>query len=360
MRSVRLLAVVALSIGLSVPLAGIRSADTVAQAACTARWHVVAHKGVPDLGAVAPVTSTNVWAVGSGNDRPVIVHWNGTKLARQTFPWKGGSFSGVAARSGNDVWAVGGTGGAPLAVHFDGHRWQRVQLPVVKAGLADVAAVAADDVWAIGSVTTGGLDSVAIVMHWDGRRWRLVDLHGAAPRSELVSIDAASANEVWAFGYTGPWNYGYGYSPVVLRWNGGRWTQVPSGFPRGSYKDWAYGALDIAPSGDVWMGVGEQPDAGGAPPVFVRWSGPAHKARTTYDVIPSGASVFDVAGVSKDDVWAVGSSPPISHLNAKSRAWRAAQLPLASLKNATLDGISATSPTDIWAVGDKLILHYSC
>jgi hypothetical protein len=126
---------------------------------------------------------------------------------------------------------------------------------------------------------------------------------------------------------------------------------------RNWYKDWAYGALDIAPSGEVWMGVGEQPDAGGAPPVFVRWSGPTHKVRNTYDeVTEDGADVYDIAAVSKDDVWAVGHFPAISHLNAKSKAWDPEYLPL----NPSLNAISAISPTEIWAVGDHLIVRYSC
>lgn len=360
MRSVRLLAIVAISTGLSVATAGVRSADTAAQAACTARWHVVARRGVPALAAVAALTATNVWAVGSGNDRPVIVHWNGTKLAAQTFPWRGGSFSGLAARSENDVWAVGKADDEPLAVHFDGHRWQRVQLPQVKnTGLADVAALAADDVWAVGSAGDPGPRPV--VMHWDGRRWRLVDLHGAAPRSELVSIDGVSADKVWAFGYTGPWVGGaYGYGPVVLRWNGSRWTAVPTSIGRADYKDWAYGALDIAPSGEVWISVGEQPDAGGAPPLFIRWSGPTHKVRTSYDVPADGAAVFDIAAVSKDEVWAVGNTPTISHLNATSRSWQAEPPHLGILKDAELEAISAISPTEIWAVGSNLIVRYSC
>ena len=325
--------------------------------ACAARWHVVARRGVPALEAVAALGSTNVWAVGSGNNRPVIVHWNGTKLTTQTFPWKGGSFSGVTARSGNDVWAVGGTDHELLAVHFDGHSWQRVQLPRVKgASLADVTAVAANDVWAVGSVA-GDPGPRAVVMHWDGRLWRVVDLRGAAPRSELVSIDSVSADDVWAFGYAGPWNYGYGYSPIVLRWNGSRWTRVL--FSKGEYKDWAYGALDIAPSGEVWMGVGEQSDAGGSPPVFVRWSGPTHKARRSYDVPIQGPNVLDIAAVSRDEVWAVGFTPAISHLDAKSKSWQAEPHP-ASPKDAALNAISAIAPTDIWAVGDHLIVRYSC
>ncbi len=357
MRTIRLLSILAISTGLVGATAGVRSVDAPAQAACAARWHVVARKGVPTLGAVAPVTSSDVWAVGYGNDRPVIVHWNGAMLATRTFPWKG-EFSGVAARLGNDVWAVGGTGDEPVAVHFDGHSWQRVQLPPLKgAGLADVAVIAADDVWAVGSA---GPEKRPFVIHWDGRRWRLVDLHGIAPRSELVSIDAVSAAEVWVFGFTGPWKYGYGYGPVVLRWNGSRWRQVASGIGRSQYKDWAYGALDVAPSGEVWMGVGEQSDAGGGPPVFVRWSGPAREVRNTYDVAAQGANVFDIAAVSKDDVWAVGDTPAISHLNAKTGSWQAEGSYVAALKNASLKAISAVAPTEIWAIGDHLIVRYSC
>jgi hypothetical protein len=341
-----------------------------ARLSCAPSWQLFAHRGLPDLADVDAVGPGDVWAVGArtGNpnsqadDRPAVVHWNGTKIDVQVLPWQGGSFSGLAVRSENDVWAVGhvwgvgATPAGPLAAHFDGHRWQRVGLPQVKGGwLADVAAIADDDVWAVGSVLRS-YNYRPVVMHWNGRRWRLVPLPGSSPPWELVSVDLVSAADVWVFGLTGPWVYDNGFGPVVLRWNGSRWMPVQTGIGRADFMDSGGGSLDVGPSGEVWVAVGE---FGGAPPVFVRWSGPTHRVRSSYDM-PAwgyGPNVVGIAAVSRDEVWAVGSTPALSHLNAKTRSWRRPHLPISV---GYLNAISAISPTDIWAVGNRLILRYHC
>jgi hypothetical protein len=338
---------------------------------CTASWHLFAHRGLPRLSGVDAVEPGDVWAVGgragkpdsSAGDRPAVVHSDGTRIAVQILPWKGGWFSAVAALSDDDVWAVGSSAAGPLAAHLVGHRWHRVGTPHVAGGhLADVAAISHDDVWAVGTVSARGSDRPhPLVMHWNGREWGLVHLPGSSPPWELVSVDFASADDVWAFGYTGPWVGPYGYGPVVLHWNGRRWTTVQSGIGASDFKDWAYGALDVSPSGEVWIGVGEQPDARSSSPRFVRWSGAGHRGTRSY-VMPysftggdSRPDVMDLAAVSTNELWAVGDGPALTHLNIATGSWRRAHLPVPV---ASLTAISAISPADIWTVGGHLILRY--
>jgi hypothetical protein len=343
-------------------------ASAAAPAAGTPKWRLVARTGVPVLVAVDALSASSVWAAGSGNGRPVVVHWLGGKLTVRSLPWTGARLSGIAALSQSDVWAVGATNDhKPFAVHFDGRSWHRASLPTVTNGaLRDVAALAPDDVWAVGHAGDG-----ALVLHFDSQQWRIVDTGAAVPRpGELTSIDSASADDVWAFGSTGPHvAQAYGFGPVVLRWHRGRWTRIRTPIGDSAYKGYLNGALDIAPSGEVWAVQAENTGScEGCLPQFLRWSGPARNVRTFYEPDFPGdePSVYDIAALSRASVWVVGEVygadsdnyfPLIAHGNGKS--WQIQTTPFSGLKNRSLNAISPLSSTDIWAVGDHLIARYS-
>jgi len=334
--------------------------------ACGPQWRIFA-RAVPPLNDVVALSSQDVWAVGGAEGgistpvvyRPVVVHWNGHALRTLRFPWKNAEFSGVAAASSGNVWAVGSINDKPLVVHWNGLRWQRVEPPVVrvKGGLSDVAVIGVHDVWVVGGQRSGPLLS-----HWDGRRWQPVDLRVVAPRLDyLTSIASIGPDNIWAAGSTRAQNNGYGYGPVFLRWDGKRWKKMPAFSP--GY--WMHGfgtvEVDIASSGDVW-GVHESYEES-ASPVFARWL-PSAKARPrTTEWGVSEVSVYGLAAVGRDDVWVVGAvNYPKERLFighwAGSR-WHEEHPPLARLR-ATLNAVSAISVSDIWAVGEHLIVRYSC
>lgn len=360
--------------------AGLRSSPGTA---CEPTWRVVAHKGVPDLAAVDAVAAAEVWAVGtaegdpntSADDRPAIVRWDGEKTSTETLSWRHASFYGVSAVSESDIWAVGQSKDVPMAAHFDGNRWMQSRLPLSKKGaLTDVSAVGADDVWAVGWAYAGPDRTRPVLLHWDGRHWQLVDIRRAAPRlDELYSIDSAAADEVWTFGSTGPnAGNGYGYGPVFVRWDGRRWMQLSAGFGIGEYKNpLAAGAVDVAPSGEVWTVHSEAAEGGSD--TFVRFSGRTGRVGATYrwpgqfNKKTYEKTVYAVTAVSASDVWAVGLNlfedsdmefPLVGHWTG--RFWRIQPTPFGHLEDASLADASTLSTTDIWAVGPHLIVRYSC
>jgi hypothetical protein len=97
------------------------------------------------LGAVAAVSSSDVWAVGgslsktTGNDTTLILHWNGTKWLTQHVPVPRGAdndgLESITAVSGRAAWAVGASSNAsgsvvrPLLLHWNGTQWAPVSLP---------------------------------------------------------------------------------------------------------------------------------------------------------------------------------------------------------------------------------------
>jgi hypothetical protein len=94
--------------------------------------------------------------------------------------------------------------------------------------------------------------------------------------------------------------------------------------------------------------------AGAAPSLA---AGTARSAAQCWKVVPnpgpSGADVGGVSGTSPTDVWAVGDQvsdpevPFIMHWDGAS--W--AISPVGRIRNAVVDAVAAVSPTDVWAVG---------
>jgi hypothetical protein len=120
------------------------------------RWNGTAWKRVDSpnpggsrgsvLTAVAATASTNAWAVGDygigtlGATQTLILHWNGTTWSQVASPNPGPSGSGndllaVAVLSSTEAWAVGSYqrvaegSGYTLAEHWDGTAWNYVASP---------------------------------------------------------------------------------------------------------------------------------------------------------------------------------------------------------------------------------------
>ncbi len=220
-----------------------------------------------ELSGVAAISSKDVWAVGHYRDpaslqiQPLIERWNGHKWSIVDSPAPAGSdLAGVAAYHENDVWAVGNDGMGPLILHWDGKAWAvSYSQVVVQAGgggggggsgpgtLTAVTALAASDVWAVGqaqSLTTGLMET--LTMHWDGTSWTSVS-SASLPLEHnfLLSVSAASSDDVWAVGYsyslTTP--RGEAEDTLTLHWDGASWSVVRSRSPGVFSQLWGVAAL---------------------------------------------------------------------------------------------------------------------
>jgi hypothetical protein len=289
------------------------------------------------LSGVSAVSSADAWAVGgyetSGKIfKTLVVHWNGTRWAQVPSPNPGGTqgsgLSAVSASSPTDAWAVGGivvdNVAKNLVVHWNGTRWAQVPSPSPGgkggSGLSAVSAVSASDAWAVGcdgfNPNTGASGTLAL--HWDGTRWAQVATPnpGAAHSACLASVSALSATDAWAVGEFAPSPTSGAQKPLVLRWNGTRWAQVPTPAPGDTLVTELNGVAAVSPS-DAWA-VGD---------VF---NGDTQTQRTL---------VFHWNGTR----WARVPSPDSGGFN-------------------TLYGVSALTPSDAWTVGygnNSLILHWN-
>jgi hypothetical protein len=215
-------------------------------------WQKVASpdpvNGDDELGGVAAVSATSVWAVGDGLDtataeyQTVILHWNGKTWARSPSPavaTLGTHLAGVAAVSGLDAWAVGQYDNAnnfanPLILHWNGHTWRRAAVPGPSTNteaLAAAAAASPSSAWAVGwGPCTSGAEncpSRSLILHWNGHTWKTassVSINDHADQNSLTGATAAGP-DAWAVGsYFPP----VGETPtraLLLHWNGKTWQK---------------------------------------------------------------------------------------------------------------------------------------
>jgi len=212
-----------------------------------------------------------------------------------------GSLAGVTAASATSAWAAGTTGssfpgGKTLILRWNGTAWKRARAPAPGTGSActGVAATTGSDAWAVGNyVTRAEPFGLPLIERWNGRRWKQVPV----PFSFLNAVAAASARNAWAVGSSG----GDGLQfPLIVRWAGHAWkkTRIPA-----------------VPTGGILSGV-TATSAGSAWAVSVnvnqvtlilRWNGRTWtRARTPRAA--QGASLYGVTATSKRNAWAVGAS----------------------------------------------------
>jgi len=137
--------------------------------------------------AVAAVSTTDVWVVGSGG---IIDHWDGSRWRTFVAPIRSDqlSLSAISAYSSHDIWAVGRKtvcsilgecNPVTFTEHWNGRTWRIVPSPSLSfpngssiGALVAVKMFAPHNVWALGT-TTG----YVFLEHWDGQSWRVTAQH---------------------------------------------------------------------------------------------------------------------------------------------------------------------------------------
>ena len=273
-------------------------------------------------------------------------------------------YSGVSAASADDVWAVGNTVddedvAHALIKHWNGQRWTRTPGPDVSDRadlyLNDVAAIAPDDAWAVGDRLNEG---ASLVARWNGTSWRLVASPQPGTYTSLQSVFATSATDVWAAGSYGPSKIA-AERPLLLHWDGQSWQRVPDDSHGVGYSARAYGVTATGPS-DAWMvGVSQKHSYSSAQTFVEHWDGVAWTRVKSPN--PSGGNNYleAVSASSPTDVWAVGwfdgflsSTKPLS-MHWDGQRWQRVLMQHRRRPVVYVHAISAEVPSQVWAVGQK-------
>jgi hypothetical protein len=274
-------------------------------------------------------------------------------------------FDSVTVTPTGKAWAVGdyftGHEGGPngsFIEEWTGRRWHLVGRPLPGANLWSVSASGPHNAWVLGD---------HLLEHWDGRSWRKI---ATAPVQDYLLWSVATDGPgAWVVGER--WDVGHGHGETLVeRWNGSRWTVVPTPNPPvpGQRSDAILRAVSVRSGSDAWA-VGYRP-AGRhmrvSRTLIEHWDGRHWRIVPSPSVRAANGVLFDilfaVTADRRDDAWAVGSYE--SHagtyggggdhalvLHWNGRRWSRAVLP--SIRERTLmQGVAARAGT-AWAVGDR-------
>jgi hypothetical protein len=183
----------------------------------------------------------DIWAVGADESgHGLVYHYDGKAWTREvhaTLPSKIMELNAVWSHAG-EVWAVGDDG---KVLHRDAQGdWSLDPIKDPKGldiELLDIDGLSASAIWAAGrGRTSSGTGPVAF--RWDGSEWGWViepDFSKITPgtSSELESVHAVSASDVWASG------------SAAYRWDGKNWSKQT---------DKVDGPVWVGPQGDVFVG----------------------------------------------------------------------------------------------------------
>jgi hypothetical protein len=268
----------------------------------------------------------------------------------------------ASASSPSDIWAVGES-----VIHFDGATWTAFPAPgidgVPPTEMNAVADISPTDAWAAGNVSApvilgNGPTNQPVIEHWDGTQWSVFPsppFNKQGDSAQLTGMAAISANDIWVLGNATVNGIG---GNLFEHWDGTAWTPhlVPLG---GGHL--AVGAASADAADDVW-GVGFSGLSSAQASTFV-----VHFNGTIWQTVPSPnvgkSSAFNgVVALAPDNVWAVGSSGDVSdgptltlieHYDGSE--WSVVPSPNVGpnsmFQSNRLFGITALSPTDIWAFG---------
>jgi hypothetical protein len=230
--------------------------------------------------------------------------------------------------------------------------WEVVPTPAYGTALNAVAFTSADRGWAVGLTVLPGPVSQTLIERWNGTRWSIVPSpNGGSGSNQLTSVWARSASDAWA---AGTWSDGSAGRTLIEHWDGHSWTIVPS--PSVGTGDNQLMGLSGSATSDLWA-VGFYFDTGAQQyrTLTEHWDG------VSWSVIPSAdPATADwlnaVVALSVNKTEAVGRRYSPTHASGtlaerwNGSAWTAGHSPNTNIDD-ELWGVSVDPTGRRWAVG---------
>lgn len=259
-------------------------------------WHRLPPiPGVTDLNSVSVVHANDVWAVGSGLQRPVIVRWNGSSWQHMPTPQPSSwSYQTISMLSATDGWI----GGVSEVLHWNGTSWIKEAETRIPSGYVSTA-LSPTNVWMANPY----------LHHYNGTSWTYQDTKNILPEDIMF----LSPQEGWLAGKETTFCYQdhCNYQGASAYWNGTSWIYV--GLPT---LITALSGIHTSPQTGTWA-VGVNNSAG----VIFRWAG------SQWQSVPIPADVgwlVDIEMVSPTLGWAIGFNGEMLYWNGiKWQIWAA-------------------------------------
>ena len=224
-------------------------------------------------------------------------------------------------------------------------------IPGYETVLNSVHGSGPNDVWAVGYTSENNARHT-LILHWNGGNWSAIPSPNPLPDgnntiNQLNGIYAIAANDAWAVGYTVGGSQAY--RTLTLHWNGATWQTVSSPNLPITRPD-IYNALNsvsAVSANDVWA-VGGAPNGVGVASraVLMHWDG------AVWSLTPeppetglwSSTGRTGVTAVAANDAWAVGE---FSALRWNGSAWTVPT----GFSGQSLLGVDHSGATNVWSVG---------
>jgi hypothetical protein len=303
-------------------------------------------KAPGEMNQITAITPGNIWvggqfdASGKGVVADSVAHWNGKtwNILHYRLLVNPTTFD-MAVVSARDIWAVTGSS----IVHWNGTTWSTSYRTPHANCVGVIAAGSAGNVWA--GAQTCAVKSVLFMYHWTGHAWHIVPVPfpGGVEYPDL-NVIAVTGKTAWAIGsYYNPKQAGIAV-PFLLHYNGAHWQLVK--FPVSSNDIQFPNDIAVGPGGKLWV-------VGTFMNVSLYWTG------SKWLSVPYAASRFysspwinGVTFIPGGTAWCVGTTasyPLIEHWSGAR--WVAMKLPAKLPADTILMGVTATSPSNAWAVG---------
>jgi hypothetical protein len=324
--------------------------------------HTTSAQSNNNLFAVSSSSSSDIWAVGQA-----AIHFDGAKWKAFPAPMilgdNSGFLQGVADISPTEAWAVGNASGTPggqpepVIEQWDGTRWSLLpassfNAPGESAGLFfAITAISANDIWAVGTGFLAGIGGGPLFEHWDGTTWTPNVGIGGTP----VAASADATDDVWAVGFSGL--SAILGKPFVAHFDGTAWQSAPT--PTTGVLN---AAAALAPN-NVWVAGSTQVQHGSTQTLIEHYDGSTWSVVPSPNVGPKSNRLLGITAVSPTDIWAFGSyfansdgSQKTLLLHWDGTAWSMAPSPNPTkgdlLSDVLFAGVEA-SPGDVWIVGSE-------
>jgi hypothetical protein len=209
-----------------------------------------------------------------------------------------------------------------------------------------VDALSPTSAWAVGRADTGTLPiRRPVIERWNGAAWSISPSPLPSGGGELRDVDATSAGNAWAVGFT---NSSNGNLTLTERWNGQAWSVVPSPTANDGTLE---GVVALA-SNDVWA-VGSMFSTAllWHVPFALHWDGRSWSSVAVPSPTPQGGRLFGVAALSPARVYAVGQAPGVPSLVLRwnGTGWAREATPATG----TVWDAAAAGPGTVWAGGQR-------
>ena len=239
-------------------------------------------------------------------------------------------------------------------MHWDGSCWT-VSSTAPTGYLQSVSSVSATDAWAVGG-TSWWNPSHTLAEHWDGTSWTTVTTPVEGGSAIFAGVTATSSTNAWAVGSIGP---GPGdpadTSPLIEHWDGSTWAAQPFAVPTTGGQ---LAATAATSSDDAWAvgHTGAASEGTGQETLIEHWDGSSWTRVSSPNRTGQDNSLQGVTAISADDAWAVGFTQTASGpYQALTMHWNGSTWSVVSSPNPSSDTnlwkVSAGSADDVWATG---------